>query len=775
MRTLRSLTPHLLVASVLGLPILLAQCSREVAVTSRSGGYVGRSSCAECHEQASKLCEGSHHDLAMQVVNAKTMLGDFNDAKLTHFGVTSRFETEGANGSERYFVLTEGLEKDKLERFEIAYIFGFYPLQQYLVAFPDGRYQVLPLCWDSRSKEQGGQRWFHLYQDERITPDDPLYWMGPQQNWNYMCAECHSTNLQRNYDKEKDRFETTWSEIDVSCETCHGPAGKHVAWAKADKEGDPRLSVDLSLNRDGFWKFDEDARTARFEPARKTRRQLESCAPCHSRRYDLVHTKKAGVAYDDQYHLSLLREGLYYPDGQILDEVYVYGSFLQSKMHAAQVTCSDCHDPHSLQVKAKGNALCSQCHKPDFYDNESHHHHKPATQGSACVDCHMPTKDYMVVDPRLDHSIRVPRPDLSLRLGTPNACNGCHKDKGPQWAQESVVKWYGTERSRKGHYGMALSAGQRGDVHADDALIRLAEDVSQPIIARATGASLLAGYPGPKRDATLAKLLNSQDPLLRRAAIDGLESALPQTRLRLLPPMLTDPILDVRLTAYLSLSQMTAEQVPGGKLPKKIAEKMTLVHADYMAFFENRADRADAWFGLANLHLSQGRLTEAERGFKKALERDSTFALARANLADLYRRTGREMDCDQLLREGLTTRADTAPLYHALGLSLIRRKDYKGAVQPLGEAARMRPDLPRFVYAYALALQETGAPDKAIQALEAARKRFPSHPQILIGLVSAHEALGNRSQALGLAQELVQLYPKNQSYRQQVQRLQAGK
>jgi len=237
-----------------------------------------------------------------------------------------------------------------------------------------------------------------------------------------------------------------------------------------------------------------------------------------------------------------------------------------------------------------------------------------------------------------------------------------------------------------------------------------------------------------------------------------------------LPSLLTDPALDVRLSAWLQLAEIPAKQIP-----ERIAKSMSKVEAEYMAFFESRADRADAWYGLANLHLARGRLTEAETAYKKSLELDPGFVLARANLADLYRRTKREMDCDRVLREGLVPRPDVAPIYHALGLSLIRRRQYAKALEMLGEAARLRPDLPSFVYAYALTLQETRQTDKAVEVLDEARKRFPTNPQILVGLVSAHEALGHRSQALGIAQELVRLYPRNPNYRQQVQRLQAGK
>ena len=155
----------------------------------------------------------------------------------------------------------------------------------------------------------------------------------------------------------------------------------------------------------------------------------------------------------DAYLPALLEPGLYHSDGQIDGEVYEYGSFLQSRMHAASVTCSDCHDPHSLKLRAEGNALCAQCHLPERFDLSAHHNHEPGSAGAQCVNCHMPTKTYMVVDARRDHSIRVPRPDLSISLGTPNACTPCHADRPAQWAAEAVAGWYPGGRQTTPHYG----------------------------------------------------------------------------------------------------------------------------------------------------------------------------------------------------------------------------------------------------------------------------------------------------------------------------------
>ena len=301
--------------------------------------------------------------------------------------------------------------------------------------------QCLDIAWDTRRK-----RWFHLYPDEKFAPDDPLYWTGRYQTWNLMCAECHSTNLRKNYNLKTDSYRTTWAEINVGCQACHGPGAEHVASATTKESGTPM--------------------PVRFG-AGDSRFQVEQCAVCHSRRRVVAPPDAPGQAFMDHYAPEWLRDDLYFADGQILGEVYVYGSFLQSKMYRQGVRCTDCHNPHSLKLDAEGNRVCTKCHqltppsefptlKAKNYDTPEHHHHAPGSEGARCVNCHMAARTYMVVDPRRDHSFRIPRPDLSVAIGTPNACNGCHQDKDAQWAAGTIASWNGPGYSPPPHFGAAL-------------------------------------------------------------------------------------------------------------------------------------------------------------------------------------------------------------------------------------------------------------------------------------------------------------------------------
>lgn len=377
--------------------------------------YVGSESCKSCHLQQFNQWQGSHHQLAMQHANEKTVLADFNNTSFVYFDTTSRFFKKHG----RYFVNTEGPD-GKLADYEIKYVFGIEPLQQYLIEFPDGHIQSLTIAWDTVKK-----RWFHLYPDEQIKPGDPLHWTRVYQNWNMMCGECHTTNYKKNYDSDKKTYKTQWSEINVGCEACHGPGSKHVAWAN-------KKSNELKN-----YGFDFSYKTASAD------QQIAACAPCHSRRTSLSTSFQPHQPLLDNFLPSHLRPGLYYPDGQILDEVYVYGSFLQGSMYQAGVRCSDCHNVHTAKLKLTGNKVCTQCHNPNGdsrfktlikkdYDNKSHHFHKTNSMGAQCVECHAPERNYMVVDPRRDHSFRIPRPDLSIKYDTPNACNKCHTNKDAQ-------------------------------------------------------------------------------------------------------------------------------------------------------------------------------------------------------------------------------------------------------------------------------------------------------------------------------------------------------
>ncbi|MCP5424168.1 MAG: tetratricopeptide repeat protein [Gammaproteobacteria bacterium] len=730
--------------------------------------FVGRTVCRQCHLQEEQHWLNSPHDLAMQEANEKSVLGDFQDARFDYFGTVSTFFRRDG----RYMVNTDGPD-GKMRDYEIRYTFGYYPLQQYLIEMPGGRLQAFGIAWDSRPASEGGQRWFHLYPEKPVKSQDRLHWTRPDQNWNFMCAECHSTDLKKNYEAATDGYHTTWEEINVSCEACHGPGSQHVAWAK-ESDGksypagsDKGLVVKLDERAGASWIMNPQTGTAQRNPAKQTHREIEMCARCHSRRGVLAHEYEYGKPLLETHLPQLLTNGMYFPDGQIEEEVYVYGSFLQSKMYQAGVTCSDCHEPHSLKLRAPGNAVCLQCHQADKFNTPAHHFHPVDSAGASCAECHMPPRTYMVVDPRHDHSMRVPRPDLSVKLGAPNACNQCHQNRTAEWAAEQVKNWYGDTPSGYQHYAETLQAARTHRTDAESLLSVLADNADQPVMARATALAALSDYLSPTSLASVQRGVQSDDPLLRLGAVDALQAAPLPLRWQLAADLLQDPVLAVRVAAGRLLTTIPAEQ-----LSQEQQAVLNKAIADYIATQQANADRPESLANLGGLYADLGKWDQAEAAYRTALKLQPDFVPAYVNLADFYRLRGHDEEGEKLLRQALTIEADNADVMHSLGLLLVRAKRQDEALKMLAESARRSPDNPRYSYVYALALQSGGDIEQAIKVLEDAHQRFPGDREILYALASYHHENGNPFAARLYAGKLRALSPQDPAVQRLLQQLQ---
>ena len=734
--------------------ILIFAIDYAVASTGTNPHYIGRKACANCHADQVAHWTGSHHDLAMQVASEETVLGDFDHASFTHFGRTSVFFRK--NG--RFMVRTEGAD-GKIHDYSVKYTFGVQPLQQYLIAFPGGRLQALSLAWDTRPEEKGGQRWFHLYPDEPIPHTDELHWTRVSQNWNSMCAECHSTRLEKNYKSSDRTYSTTWSEIDVSCEACHGPGSDHAAWATRSPERmseDPGKGLVLQLNerRDVSWAFDPATGSAIRSKPRGSEREIEMCARCHARRSPISRQYAHGQPLMDHYLPRMLDEGMYHADGQIDDEVYVYGSFVQSKMYQAGVTCSDCHEPHSLALRAPGNAICLQCHSAAKFDQTSHHFHQPDSAGGSCTACHMPPKTYMVVDPRHDHSMRIPRPDLSVTLGVPNACTNCHAGQSAEWAAEQVRKWYGATPIGFQRYADALAGARSGEAAAGKALVEVIRDTGTSDIARATALAELGPYLSPVNIQIIVQGLAEDDPGMRVSSLQALESAPMEIRATLAFNALTDPVRAVRIEAARLLASLNAGDLS--------ADQRLLLDEGLQEYIDAQqvmAERPEAQVSLGNVYAAQGKLEQAETAYRAAMELHTVFTPAYVNLADLHRSRGEEVEAEKVLRHAARVIPESAEVHHALGLSLARQKRTAEAVAALERAASLSPDNARYVYVYAVSLNSTGETKRAVMVLQGAHNRFQENTDILAALVAFHRDSGNMEAARIYAEKLRSISP----------------
>lgn len=726
--------------------------------------YVGASVCKQCHQTEFKAWQGSDHELAMQEANAQTILGDFNNVKYKHDAVESTFFKR----NDQFMVRTDGPD-GKLTDYQVAYTFGVKPLQQYLIAFPGGRYQALSIAWDSRPKSEGGQHWFHLYPKEKMDHNDQLHWTKRYQNWNMECAECHSTNLKKGYDAATDNYKTTFNEINVACEACHGPASQHVEWAKQTKplysDGDKGLSVKLHSNWQEDWNFSDGSVTAhRKQPAGDE--LMNTCWACHARRSTLVESGVPGLSLEDTHHPALLTQPTYYADGQQRDEDYTWGSFRQSKMFQNGVTCMDCHEPHSLKLRAEGNSLCTRCHNAEKFDTEKHHFHKHNTKGAQCIACHAPEQKYMVNDGRHDHSFRLPRPDLSQTLASPNACTQCHQKQKPEWAVRAMDKWYGKSWRERAHYGTTLLAGATLDIKALPALLELAQNPDNPTLVRATAVSLIRPLMSPEL-LTFARLqLKDADPSVRIAGLGLIESVEPINRILSASPLLADPVRGVRIEAARVLADMQDSQISEGRL-----ESYRSALTEYLDYLKLNADWPTENVNLGNLYLRQGKIDAAITAYQRALMLDSQFNGAYVNLADAYRQQGRDDEGEKQLRKGLSLSPDAADLHHALGLLLARKSDNVLALQEIATAYRLAPNNIRYDYVYGIALNSIGKQREALAVLKAAYKRQPYNLQLLSALISIEREVGDKNTALIYARKVAELLPDNKEIKQLIAEL----
>jgi predicted CXXCH cytochrome family protein len=674
--------------------------------------FVGTSKCAGCHQQAFEDWQQSHHRHAMEVPDQDSVLGDFSDVRFDYFGTSSRFFMRDG----QYFVETDDAQ-GRTATFRVAYTFGWQPLQQYLIEFPDGRLQALSISWDSRPAAEGGQRWFHLYPDRHVDQEDPLHWTGAFQNWNSRCAACHSTGLVRDYSMQENRYSTRWKDLNVGCEACHGPGSRHLAWAGGDGEHENR---GLVVGIDALWEPVDGRRPAIPQVAPGMSAQLQACSACHARRGELRQPDPAGD-FLDNYTLSALAEGLYHADGQILDEVYETGSFMQSLMHQNHVSCTNCHEPHGGRLRATGNDLCLQCHEPPKYQTPAHFFHEPQSPGAQCVNCHMPQQTYMGIDARRDHSFRVPDPIASVRLGVPNACTQCHRDRDDHWAAQVITQRTGRTEPRYAHASL-LTAARRHDPASLPALLDYAANEAQPSILRATALQESARFPSQTQLQAATGALGAADPLLRAAAAQALGQVDALRRFTLLRPLLADPVKSVRIAAARQLTEVRPPQVPDADRPA-----LTALFAEYRAALLHNADLPESMSDLGVFLAAQGDLAGAEQALLHARRIAPYFLPALLNLADIHRARGRDDLAEPLLREAVQRYPESGDARHMLGLLHVRTGRTADSVALFEQASRLAPGNPQYALVHAVALIETGDRDQGIAVLEAALRRFPGN------------------------------------------------
>jgi len=720
-----------------------------IAADIVAADFVGTEQCKSCHEQQFSAWKGSDHSMSMNHATDEYVLGNFENASLLFNEQENRFFKKG----EQFWVNISGPD-GKFNDYQIKYTFAYYPLQQYMVEFDDGRIQLIPFAWDSRKVADGGQRWFHLYPEQTETSDE-FYWTNTGQNWNYMCSDCHSTNVKKNFDAKANTYNTTFSEINVGCESCHGPGSNHITWTKdkSIKVGNAGFSTELSKAVE-VWRLEPNATTLSAEKINHSQ-QILVCAQCHSRRVQIGngdHIKNNN--FGDRYLLSRVSNPLYYPDGQLYDETFVYGSFLQSKMAENGVVCSNCHDPHSTELIIPKEQVCLQCHQSDTYAQKTHHQHKDNSAGAQCVNCHMPETTYMQVDERADHGWHIPRPDIAKQLGTPDTCLSCHEDKNSEWSSDKVEQWFPASKIRtERHFSPVFSAADLGYPNIASALSHIAQNEANSNIIRASALDRLAPFAGDRNAiVAVARGAKHSDSNIRLGAISGSTALSGAERWRAIGPLLKDEILAVRAEAALAIVPLWFELSADNK------KFLTPALNEYMQIQDYNADRGYAHNNKASVFAHQANYQAAEEAYKAGIKIEPYFANSYINLAELYRRQQRNDNSIEVLSAGQKASPKNANIDYQLGLAYIRAKLTELAAYNLKQATIKEPHNPQYHYVYALSVQSTNTEEAQISLNKA--YQVGGNPQHLYALCELQVRL-NSFQANQCIEQLSQVAPKN--------------
>nr|WP_246523834.1 CDC27 family protein [Neoroseomonas eburnea] len=572
-----------------------------------------------------------------------------------------------------------------------------------------------------------------------------------------MCASCHSTGVRRGYDAARGRYDTTWTEISVGCESCHGPGAAHVAWAQAGTRVEIAhrgLAVALRDRSGGAWRIvrGDPRGIARWDgpPRQSTAAQVETCAPCHARARPIVADPLPGARFLDTHAPLLLERGEYRADGQIQGEVFEWGSFAQSRMQRAGVVCADCHDPHSGRMRAEGNAVCAQCHLPARFEAPDHHRHAPGSAGARCVACHMPAVTYMGVDRRRDHAFSIPRPDVAAAIGAPDTCTSCHAGRTQAWAAAQLASWHGPPRGGP-HPALAILAGRAGARQTDAALAAIATDRTHPAILRATAVTLLPMPPSQASAGAIGATLLDPEPLVRASALRALEGLDPRNRLHAIR-FLTDEFRLVRIEAARALAP-----VPLNALPEAARPAFARAWDELLASERVAAERPEAQVNIAGLLAQRGDQAGAEAAYRAALARDSAFLPALVNQASFEEARGRPEAAEALLRRAVAAHPQAAEPLYALALLQVRRGQIGEATDILATTSRLAPHEPRYAYTHALALHRQGRVDAAIAVLA----RQAGHRDSLIAAATFERDRGRLGEAERYARAVLALDPQD--------------
>ena len=715
------------------------------------------SQCQACHASQAHDWQQSHHAKAMQLPDRQTVLAPFAGEVAVYDGLSARFskavesapvEEQDQTGSVKntlvhpkkedpsafVIALEDAGRPEAGGVYQVRYTFGFSPLQQYLIEKAPGQIQVAPFAFDTRPESLGGQQWYHL--DEKLgeTRHPRLDWDQPLQSWNGMCADCHSTGVKRGFDPERNLFSTSFTGVAVECTACHvphalasGPSGEFSDESAGLMRGTAATREEVGDSLGGRWVLGPTDRIAAWVGEPRSEQSMEQCYACHALRAPLRDGVELGEPFLDQFKPELLRAPFYSAIGQIEEEVFVYGSFEQSRMRAAGVQCIDCHDPHTANLRAEGDALCASCHQSNVYEAPSHHAHPPSASVE-CVDCHMPGRMYMGVDFRRDHQFARPDPVLAKELGGRDVCQDCHEDRFIAW-QEIKQKAQAT----------TLPDAPRALI-GGDVIGATNTEVTDHHEARQQYWRLHGAEATPRTDQRYLNIISDEKRSpLERASLIATRSQATIARWTILPAwqdLMQSPPALVMATALEKMSEVgrlpnewvaegclhtlrvvriAAAGLPGAaalsscsKAIKELATASTQI-----------AWRAEGRLADAARAIAEGGRSEAKDLLDRAIRQDPYAVGPYINQADILRLEGDERASMAVLDQGLSALPGDGMLLHSRALSAVRAGDSTAALTFIRRARQADAAQLDYLMIEVLLLERLGEPQEGIAVLDA--------------------------------------------------------
>ena len=693
------LTVAAVLAATLALRIATFAQAPAAANTPNAPGapeYAGSQSCQACHAAAYKDWESALHLHMTKPIAQATLVGDFSAG--TRFADHGRGYEFGTRDGKPFVKIAFGERAP--ETFPVDYTLGFKRYQGYLSTLPDGRLYVLPSFWHVDTK-----RWLD-WKEIAPVPDGAH---GLRQIWNVNCFNCHATNLSQGYNIATKKYESTWTEMGIGCEGCHGPSRDHVTLMEAYKK-DPTAKPPFDIKT--------------FSPRRGAPRQVfDTCAYCHGNKTNIFTGFKAGDRYED-YALPFLLstpipendpQGEFWPDGRP-DRFNRPQAVMQSGcFEKGQLTCTNCHaahgspNPFSLKVNINdgptGDTLCTQCHSPQpsavsrQFDSESHTFHKPDSAGSRCINCHMSDVNWRLLIRRRDHTYKPPVPELTTAYGIPNACTTCHDNRSPEWAAKQMDQWWGDGARRKAEVSVAdtMYKAGAGDSTVAPLLASLAVDRSKNPFIRASAAEYLSEF----MMAGMGAPLGSQAAPQSQTSFDesGTQSGAPGASrshgvLTITPAIInaligaaSDPEPIVRAAAVRGLGAVPDQQRVLSPLTARLVDPARVVRA--------RTAEVLMAFGVSHLPDAAGvALLRAQEEYAESLRNFPDSAANHASLAWLEAQRGRLPEALAAADDALRVNPKFARPWVVKGVILARQNKFADAVEAWKKARSLEPSYP---------------------------------------------------------------------------------